>query len=50
MELRKINSEDVRSQWEYTTELPADENGLTNPYHGVSYDEFIASCSNHMTL
>ena len=42
MELRKINSEDARSQWEYTTELPADENGLTNPYHGVSYDEYIA--------
>ena len=41
MELRKINIEDAKAQWEYTTALPADENGLTNPYNGVSYDEYI---------
>ena len=40
MELRKINPEDAVVQWEYTTMLPSDENGLTNPYHGVSYDEY----------
>ena len=40
MELRKINVQDVAAQWEYTTALPADENGLTNPYHGVSFDEY----------
>ena len=40
MELRKINKNDARAQWEYTTALPADENGLTNPYNGVSYDEY----------
>ena len=39
MELRKINTQDAFAQWEYTTALPADENGLTNPYNGVSYDE-----------
>ena len=39
MELRKINVRDAAAQWEYTTALPADENGLTNPYHGVSFDE-----------
>ncbi|SFP66288.1 hypothetical protein SAMN04487928_105149 [Butyrivibrio proteoclasticus] len=39
MELRRINVDDARSQWEYITELPTDENGLTNTYHGVSYDE-----------
>ena len=33
--------QDARAQWEYTTALPADENGLTNPYHGVSYEEYI---------
>ena len=37
MELRKINKEDAKAQWEYTTKLPADENGITNPYNGVSY-------------
>ena len=40
MELRKINVQDAVAQWEYTTALPADENGLTNPYHGVSFDEY----------
>lgn len=39
--LRKINTEDVYAQWQYTTNLPEDENGLTNSYHGVSYDEYI---------
>ena len=41
MELRKINIQDASVQWEYTTALPADENGLTNPYHGVSYDRYM---------
>ena len=41
MELRKINLRDAAAQWEYTAALPADENGLTNPYHGVSYDEYV---------
>jgi predicted acetyltransferase len=40
MELRKINVQDAVAQWEYTTDLPADENGLTNPYHGVSFEEY----------
>ena len=40
MELRKINLNDVVAQWEYTTNLPEDENGLTNPYHGVSFEEY----------
>ena len=40
MELRKINIQDAFFQWEYTTALPADENGLTNPYHGVSFDDY----------
>ena len=40
MELRKINTDDAFAQWEYTAALPADENGLTNPFHGVSYEEY----------
>ena len=40
MELRKLNLEDARAEWEYTRDLPADENGLTNPYCGVSWEEF----------
>ncbi len=42
VELRKINTKDAYAQWQYTAALPADENGLTNPYYGVSYDEYIS--------
>ena len=41
MELRKINKNDAKAQWEYTTALPTDENGLTNPYNGVSYNDYM---------
>ena len=41
MKLIKINMKDAFAQWKYTTALPADENGLTNPYHGVTYDEYV---------
>ncbi len=43
MELRKININDSYAQWIYTRDLPENENGLTNPYHGVSYDEYLSS-------
>ena len=43
VELRKINEQDAAAQWEYTTALPADENGLTNPYCGVSFDEYLTN-------
>lgn len=41
MELRKINRQDAKEQWEYTAALPENENGLTNPWHGVSWEEYI---------
>ncbi len=40
LELRKMNLEDEKEQWEYVTALPKDENGLTNPYEGVSFEEY----------
>ena len=40
LELRKMNYEDAVEQWEYVTALPADENGLTNRYEGVSFEEY----------
>ena len=40
LELRKMNYKDAKEQWEYVTALPADENGLTNPYEGVSFEEY----------
>ena len=41
LKLRKINMNDALAQWEYTTALPANENGLTNPYHGISFEEYV---------
>lgn len=41
LELRKMNIEDAKQQWEYVTALPADENGLTNPYVGVSFEDYM---------
>ena len=40
LELRKMNYEDIVEQWKYVTSLPKDENGLTNPYEGVSFAEY----------
>ncbi|MBQ8781745.1 MAG: GNAT family N-acetyltransferase [Oscillospiraceae bacterium] len=39
-ELRKMNFEDAEEQWKYVTALPSDENGLTNQYEGVSFEEY----------
>jgi len=38
--LRKMNYNDAAEQWQYVTALPANENGLTNPYEGVSFEEY----------
>ena len=40
LELRKMNLKDAKEQWEYVTALPADENGLINPYEGVSFEKY----------
>ena len=40
LQLRKMNYEDAVAQWEYVTALPENENGLTNPYQGVSFEEY----------
>ena len=40
MELRKLNLKDAYAEWEYTTNLPEDENGLTNSFHGVSWEKY----------
>lgn len=40
LELRKMNCEDTVEQWKFISALPADENAFTNPYAGVSFDEY----------
>lgn len=48
LELRKMNRKDIKEQWEYVTALPADENGLTNPYEGVSFAEMVHTSQGKM--
>ena len=38
--LKKVNSEDMENEWLFVREMPEDENGLTNAYHGVSQEDF----------
>ena len=35
-----MNVRDAAEQWKYVAALPANENGLTNPYEGVSFEEY----------
>ncbi len=38
--LKKVNLEDVDKEFLFITELPVNENGFTNSYHGISKEEF----------
>ena len=38
--LKKANPEDIEKEWRFVREMPADENGLTNPWQGVSREAF----------
>lgn len=38
--LKAVNIEDIEKEYLFTTEQPADENGFTNKYEGVSREEF----------
>ena len=39
--LKKANTEDAEKEWLFVREMPEDENGLINSYHGVSRDVFL---------
>lgn len=40
MELRKLNLNDAYAEWEYISNLPEDENGITNSFHGVGWEQY----------
>lgn len=50
LELRKMNCDDVIEQWKYVTALPTDENGLTNPYEGVTFEEYQDSVLSELMM
>ena len=39
--LRPANLEDAEKEWRFVREMPENENGLTNSWHGVSWEDFI---------
>ena len=39
--LKETNLEDARKQFEMYSMMPADENGFTNNYAGVDFDEYV---------
>ena len=40
LRLKKANPEDAREEWEFVCSTPEDENGFTNSWAGVSYEDF----------
>lgn len=41
IELRKPSLETAKKEWKIITEMPEEENGLTNEWHGVSYEDYV---------
>ena len=42
LELKGINT-DAEKEWVFVRNMPEDENGLTNSYHGISKEDFIST-------
>ncbi len=42
MRLTEANMADLEAEWAFVREMPEDENGLTNAWHGVSREDFKA--------
>lgn len=39
--LKKANLEDARKEWELLRKLPLNENGFSNEFYDVSYEDFV---------
>ncbi len=38
--LKKANKEDALKEWAFVRDMPEDENGLTNRWHGITLEAF----------
>ena len=38
--LKEANFEDIDKEYEFVKDMPLDENGLMNQWHGITYDDF----------
>ena len=43
--LKEANIEDAKEEYEMISYMPADENGMTNPNAGISFDDFVKEAS-----
>ena len=41
--VKKANLEDIEKEWAFVRDMPEDENGLTNTWHGISREDFEKS-------
>ena len=39
--LKEANTADAEKEWLFTREMPEDENGLTNAWHGIGRQDFL---------
>ena len=39
--LKEANIEDAKEEYEMISQMPEDENGMTNPDAGISFDDFV---------
>jgi len=40
--LKKANTADSFREWQFVRQIPPDENGFTNPWYGVSHEDFVS--------
>lgn len=38
--LKEANLEDAKKEWQFVRDMPEDENGLTNAWHGIAWEMF----------
>ena len=43
LHLKEANFADIEKEYRFMCGMPADENGLTNPWHGVAREDFGAA-------
>lgn len=46
--LKEANYEDIEKEYLFVREMPVDENGLTNKWHGISREDFEAKALKEM--
>ncbi len=46
--LKKVNLDDAEKEYLFICDVPYDENGFINDFHGISHDEFVSSAVKQM--